>query len=220
MNTASVNLFRSWKMLVAELLVIFLGVYAAFWVENYRDQRDREDRTEQLKQVLVQDLDDYIEVSTVFCEHIDSGLLEWDEARARAETPPPFVFRIYGAEKPPLTTWHAVSQSQAAELLDAGLLYELGFFYNEIEGMGLRYVRYATVTESVVLPGLKRERPVFYTDDNRTLLPEFAAHMDRLREYTTFTRESVDWAACLRDRLASAEDAGTTCRRAIGVSPL
>ena len=81
MNTASVNLFRSWKMLVAELLVIFLGVYAAFWVENYRDQRDREDRTEQLKQVLVQDLDDYIEVSTVFCEHIDSGLLEWDEAR-------------------------------------------------------------------------------------------------------------------------------------------
>ena len=73
MNTASVNLFRSWKTLVAELLVIFLGVYAAFWVENYRDQRDREDRTEQLKQVLVQDLNDYIEVSTVFCEHIDSG---------------------------------------------------------------------------------------------------------------------------------------------------
>ncbi len=138
MNTASVNLFRSWKMLVAELLVIFLGVYAAFWVENYRDQRDREDRTEQLKQVLVQDLDDYIEVSTGFYEHIDSGLLEWEEDRARAETPPPFVFRIYGAEKPPLTTWHVVSQSQVAELLDAGLLFELGFFYDEIEGMGQR----------------------------------------------------------------------------------
>jgi len=49
-------------MLLAELLVVFLGVYSAFWVDNYRDHLDREERTREVISVLKRDLDDQIEV--------------------------------------------------------------------------------------------------------------------------------------------------------------
>jgi hypothetical protein len=205
-------------MLVAELVVVFLGVYGAFWVENFRDQQDREERTGQVIRVLQQDLKDYIEVSGAFNDHIKQGLREWSEARDRGETPPPFVFRVYGAEKPPLSTWEAVRQAQLAELLQANLLYELGFFYNELSGIGDRYVRYAVFTEVEVLPLLKTGSSSFYLEDGSRLLPRFEAHMDRLREYKRLGDGTVAWATCLLGRLESADDTTTACRTDVGVT--
>ena len=214
------KIWRSSRFLVAELVVIFLGVYGAFWVDNYRDQQDREERTEQVIGVLQQDLKDYIEVSEVFIEHIEEGLRNWSNARDRGETPPPFVFRVYGAEKPPQSTWEAVRQSQLAELLQANLLYELGFFYNEIAGVGEKYVRYAEFTESQVLPLLKTGSSGFYSEDGSRLLPRYEAHMDRLREWSSLGNDTVVWATCLLGRLESAGETTTACRTDVGVTTM
>ena len=122
------HISASWRMLLAELLVVFLGVYSAFWVDNYRDHLDREERTREVISVLKRDLDDQIEVGQRFQKYIEDGLREWDEARARGETPVPFVFRIYGAEKPPSAIWEVARQAQLSELLEPNLVFELGFF--------------------------------------------------------------------------------------------
>jgi len=212
------RIWRSSRLLVAELIVVFLGVYGAFWVDNIRDQQNQKARTEQVILVLKQDLKDLISVSGSFNEFIEAGLQEWSNGRARGETPPPFVFRVFGAEKPPLSTWEAVSQSQITELLDANLLYELGFFYNEISGIGDRYVRYAVFTESEVLPLMKQENSIFYTQDGSRLLPQFAAHMDRLREYKDFSVGTVVWASCLLGRIESANELTEVCRTDVGVT--
>lgn len=214
------SLFRSSRMLLAELVVVFLGVYGAFWVDNYRDQQDREERTEEVVGVLLQDLTDLIKVSGGFHEYVEDGLQKWSEARSRGETPPPFVFRIFGAEKPPLTSWAVVSQAQIAELLDAHLVYELGFFYNEISGIGDRYIRYAEFTESEVLPQLKAGNAGFYNEAADRLLPRFEAHMDRLREYNEMSGKIVEWAECLRDRISSVDNSDTICRKEVGITPL
>ena len=115
--------WRSSGMLVAELVVVFLGVYGAFWVDNFRDQQDRKERTEQVILALKQDLKDYIDTAGSFTDHIEVGLQEWSNARDRGETPPPYVFRVYGAEKPPQSTWEVVRQTQLTELLQANLLF-------------------------------------------------------------------------------------------------
>ncbi len=219
MEKRSTQLLRSWKRLAAELVVVFLGVYGAFWVENYRDQQDQIDRTEQVILALQQDLRDYVEVTDAFNKHVEDGLRDWAGARESGEAPAPFVFRIYGAETPPLSTWEVVRQAGLAELLQANLLYELGFFYNEIAGMGARYIRYAEFTESEVLPLAKIGSASFYSADGK-LLPRFAAHMDRLRELGNFMGESVEWASCILERLESADERTATCRRDVGVTPM
>ena len=213
--------WRSSGMLVAELVVVFLGVYGAFWVDNFRDQQDRKERTEQVILALKQDLKDYIDTAGSFTDHIEVGLQEWSNARDRGETPPPYVFRVYGAEKPPQSTWEVVRQSQLTELLQANLLFELGFFYNEISGIGDRYVRYAEFTESEVLPLLKLEGSNnFYMKDGNRGLPLFAAHMDRLREYKNRGGDTVVWATCLLGRLESVEESTEACRTEVGVTIL
>jgi hypothetical protein len=220
MNKPPVSFSRSSRMLLAELVVVFLGVYGAFWVDNIRDERDRSERTVQVVLALQQDLADYAEVSGGFATYIENGLQNWNDAMERGEMPAPFVFRIFGAEKPPVATWEAVRQSELAELLNTNLLYELGFFYNELDGYGERYVRYAVFTESEVLPLMEVGNSGFYTKDGKKLLPRFAAHMDRLREYLQFTAETVVWAECLRDRLESANVSGANCRTNVGITPM
>ena len=210
--------FRSYKMLLAELVVIFLGVYGAFWVDNYRDEQERDERTKQVILVLRQDLEDGIEVGGVFDEAIETGLLEWSIARKKGETPPPYVFRIYGTEKPPLTTWEIVRQTQLSDLLQANLLYELGFYYNELDGVGDKATRYLEFTESQVLPLLKSGSTGFYSDDKSRLLPKFEAHMDRLREWAHLQNDMQVWAACLITRLESADEITEGCRTDVGVT--
>jgi hypothetical protein len=220
MKTPSRVIARSWKMLLAELVVVFLGVYGAFWVEDFREQRDREERTAEVVDVLVQDVDDYIAVSGAFSTYMSDGLQTWDEAYARGEMPPPFVFRIRGAEKPPLTTWEVVNQAQIAELLEPNLLYELGFYYNELSGIGDRFVRYSEFTESEVLPLKLTGSAGFYDDAGDRLLPQFEAHMNRLREYLMVTDDSLIWAECLRDRIKSMDSSNEICRGDVGITPL
>ncbi len=216
----NVNRWGSPRRLVAELAVVFLGVYGAFWVEDFRDQQDRDERTRKVILALQQDLKDYVEVGGGFRDHIEEGLKNWNASRARGETPAPFVFRVFGAEVPPLTTWEAVRQTELAVLIDADLLYELAFYYNEISGMGARYVRYATFTESDVLPQLKLGNSSFYAEDGERLLPRFEAHMDRLDEYLRFTTESITWADCLAKRLENIDRTTEVCRTDVGVTTL
>jgi len=69
------NRWGSSKRLIAELLVVFLGVYGAFWVDNFRDQQDSDERTRKVILALQQDLRDYVEVSGGFRDHIEEGLI-------------------------------------------------------------------------------------------------------------------------------------------------
>lgn len=71
---------------------------------------------------------DYIQVTGGFHAHINNGLADWEAAHGRGEKPPPYVFRIFGVEIPPRTTWDVVLQSQLTDLLESNVLFELGFF--------------------------------------------------------------------------------------------
>ncbi|MDA0681464.1 MAG: hypothetical protein O2880_14145 [Proteobacteria bacterium] len=79
------NIVRTWKILLAELVVVFVGVYGAFWVDNYRDELDRKDRTGEVVAVLLQDLTDLIEVSGSFNDYMQDGLQKWSDAHQRGE---------------------------------------------------------------------------------------------------------------------------------------
>ena len=114
------ELARTGKRLLAELIVVFLGVYGAFWVESYRDRKVQEERTAQVLGALQQDLRDYVDVTGGFYDYVGEGLDEWSQARERGEHPPPFVFRIYGAETPPVTLSANVHETRSTQRIRVG----------------------------------------------------------------------------------------------------
>ena len=195
-----------------ELFVVFVGVYAAVWLENYFDEREQAEQTEKVVAMLREDLEDQARLGGLLVRGVGARLEAWETERQQGAQPIPYVFRVERSETPPVFAWDAVTRSDAVELLDPSLIFDLGFFYSEVEGVGRKLIRYAEFTDSQVMPGVKRGNAWFYAAETGELRPEFSAHMDRLREISRDSGEIAKWAACLVERLEIYAEETESCR--------
>ena len=201
---------RDWPGALFELLIVALGVLLGIQANNWNESREERRRTAQVIGVLRQDLQDGMSVEEKAAAEVDEGLAAFDAARKRGERPAPYVFRIEGADNPPNTAWESVLQTGLADIMDPPLLFELGFFYSERQGIGLRYSHYARFVEDQILPWTND--PAHFYDDSGVLRPEYAANMERLRDWRRFVSVTIKTAHCLNDRLARPAEPGRSCR--------
>jgi hypothetical protein len=207
---------HDWFAVTIDFVIVVLGVYVAVWVSNQQAAREREQRTGKVVAALRQDLRDSIAVEERFDQKLDPALATFNAARERGETPPPVFLRISGSDTPPRSPCLGVLQAQIAELIDPTLLWELCFYYDERDGTGQKFVRYTVFTENEILPRLKDDPRVFYSDDRKRLAPPFDSHMDRLQEWRRDIATLHQWARCLDDRLREPSKAGPSCRPTVG----
>ncbi len=207
---------HDWFAVAVDFFIVVLGVYVAVWVSNQQAARDRQEQTTKVVAALRQDLRDSSAVEQKFDQAIDPALAAFKAARERGETPPPVFLRISGSDTPPRSPCLGVFQARIAELIDPALLWELCFYYDERDGTGQKFVRYAIFTENEILPRLKEDPRVFYTEDRKRLAPAFAAHMDRLQEWRRDIARLHQWALCLDDRLREPSTSGPSCRPSVG----
>ena len=206
----------NWLAVALDFLIVVLGVYVAMWAGDLQASYERRQRTEQVVAALRQDLRDSIAVEAVFEKTLNAAFGAFESARQRGETPPPVFLRISGSDTPPRSPCLGVLQAQLAELIEPALLFELCFYYDERDGTGQKYVRYAVFTENEILPRMKEDSRVFYSQDGKRLAPAFASHMDRLREWRRDIATLHRWARCLDDRLSEPSKPGRSCRPAVG----
>lgn len=207
---------HNWLAVGLDFVIVVVGVYVAVWVGNLQASYERRQRTEQVVAALRQDLRDSIAVEALFEKTMASAFAAFESARQRGETPPPVFLRISGSDTPPRSPCLGVLQTQLAELIEPTLLFELCFYYDERDGTGQKYVRYAVFTENEILPRMKQDSRVFYTDDGKQLAPGFASHMDRLHEWRRDIATLHQWASCLDDRLSEPSKPGRSCRPTVG----
>ena len=207
---------RDWPGALFELVIVALGVLLAIQANNWNESRDQRRRTAQVVAVLRQDLQD----STTFEEkagpEVDAGLAAFEAARRRGEQPIPYYYRIPGSDTPPNTAWESALQTGLADLIDPALLFDLGFFYSEQQGIGLRYSHYARFVEDQVLPWAND--PAHFYDAGGALKPEYAANMERLRDWRNFVTVMISTAHCLDARFARPAEPGPSCRPTYGPS--
>jgi hypothetical protein len=193
-------------------VIVVVGVFIGIQVSNWNAERVAQHRRGQVVDALETNLRDAIAVQDRFVAEIDAGLAVWDAARARGERPAPFTYRIEGSDTAP-DTWTTIEQMGLADLFDPFTLFDLTYYYSELEGVGQKYVRYVLVVEEEVLPGEIAGAETFYAEDGR-LRPRFQANMDRLREYRRDTDVMTKWAQCLVYRLDAERTFEQNCRRA------
>jgi hypothetical protein len=205
---------RDWPAALFELLIVAVGVLLGIEASNWNASRDAAHRSTLAATVLRQDLQDGIRVEDEAGAEVDAGLAAFDAARKRGERPPPYFYRIPGSDNPPNTAWESALQTGLANLIDPRLLFDLGFFYSERQGIGLRYSHYARFVEDQVLPWVND--PAHFYDDKGALRPEYAANMNRLREWRYFISVTVKAARCLDARFARPAETGPSCRADYG----
>ncbi len=204
---------RDWGLVVAELLVVVVGVFIGIQVANWNEARLENVRKTQIVEALTTDLNDAIKVQERFIEQIESGLSEWEQSHARGERPAPYYFRITGSDTAP-DTWGMLQQMQLADLLDPVTLFDLSFYYSRLNGVGRKYIRYVIFVEENVLPYSETDKEIFYEDGKSSLGPTYKANMDRLREFRNESKQLVKWANCLIFRLQADKFFGNSCLRA------
>lgn len=202
---------QNWTAIVIEFLVVLIGVFLAFQLNNWNEERVEAERREGIVGAIVTNTNDSMTVQVRMVNEIEKGLADWEKAHAAGEKPAPYFFRIKGSDTAP-AVWSTFEQMQLTELLDPVTLFDFAFFYSELDGVGRKYIRYVTFVENEVLPRALVGGEVFYAADG-SLLPEFCANMDLLRDFQVETVEQTKWARCLIYRLEAKARFEQSCRR-------
>jgi hypothetical protein len=187
--------------LALELFVVFVGVSAAFALDDYREMRSENERRRAVYLALDRELTQMAEThGPRFQAEMTRQLSAWDEAIARGEKPVPPKFRLPGAERPPTGVWDAAVATGSIELIDPELFYELARFYNRADSAGILYQRYSDGAQTYLWPYLTNGQSAFWAPDGKPRA-EVLASVQRLRDFRDKQGELGREARHLREAL-------------------
>ena len=187
--------------LALELFVVFVGVSAAFAVDDYRDMRSEQQKRAAVYAALDRELTQMAEThGPRFQSEMTRQLNAWDQALAHGEKPLPPRFRLPGAERPPTGVWDAAVATGSIDLIDPELFYELARFYNRADTAGMLYQRYSEGAQTHIWPYLNDGPAAFWGPDGKPRA-EMIASIQRLRDFRQKQGELGQEARQLREAL-------------------
>ena len=185
-HTGSRRLWPSRELvakLALELFVVFVGVSAAFAVDDYREIRSENQRRIAVYSALDRELSQMAETrGPGFQREMTRQLGAWDEALARGLKPLPPTFRLPAAERPPTGVWEAAVATGSIELIDPELFYELARFYIRADSVGMLYQRYSEGAQTNIWPYLEQGPGAFWAADGKPRT-EVLVSVQRLRDF-------------------------------------
>lgn len=183
-----------------ELLVVFIGVSAAFIVDNYREKQERRHETAQIYSVLASSLNDFHVYGDTVYARMQAELNRWDTRDISKYARPP-IYRESGGEGPPVGAWEAMLGSGGIEVIEAQLFWELTVFFNRVQSLRDRYQRYTTLTEAMLMPRLFDGNQGAYVPGTMRIHPEVGAHIELIKIYTIEHEALLDQARILERKI-------------------
>jgi hypothetical protein len=152
---------RTLATIALEILVGFVGVYAAFWLAARHERQEMEERRRQVRVALVEEIRDIKRGSGNAAVGFGRLLAFYDSAFKAGGRPA--LQPMLTSERFDTHIWNATQQSGGLMLLDVPTYMKLSAYYNELargfaEIDGLR-----TRTETVLLPNIDKGPEEFYS---------------------------------------------------------
>ena len=201
---------QDWLAIGIEFVLLVLGVFLGIQVSNWNEGRIEQARTNQVLDAFRADMRDQIRVAGTFGTRAMNGLAAFDAARRHGAKPAPYFIRVRGSDMPPKSVWEVAQQSGLADLVQPRLMVDIGFYYSESDGIGVKFVRYSEFVNERILPYL--DDPSAFYDAHGNLKPEYRQNMQRLREWVEDNGVLAVSAECLLKRFETPKAAGPSCR--------
>lgn len=189
--------------LAAELIIIFVGVTAAFFVENYREEMAAEEDLRQASEGIVEELRHYATRGLVHADSFTASIEAWRAADRAGRRAVPHLYRMPGSPSPPPAAWDATVASGVASQFAPDLRFRLGYFYDEMDGIHVNYGRQLAFIESEVMPRAEIGPGAFYDATGR-FDPAVRVRIDLLDEFADDLRRLSTMAGELADELEAA----------------
>ncbi len=171
----------------AELLLVFVGVYAAFWLNNYQQHRQDADRRDQILASLEQQLREGIESGKTNRAKEERVAAEFQRALDAGEMPPlrPFVFTTDYSP----SDWATMLQSGGVQLLDVQTLLAVRNDESVIRWGVNRMAWYQKLSDELIVPNLDQDISFFYDPATKELRKRFEIYPEALQATVKFANE-------------------------------
>jgi hypothetical protein len=182
-KTFSARLVR-WTV---ELVLVFVGVYAAFWLNNYQQHQQEAKRRDQILASLEQTLRDGIESGKINAAKEEQQAAEFQRALETGEMPPlhPFVFTTdYNPGD-----FATLLQTGGMELLEVETLSALRNDESVIRWGLSRMAHYQKLSDELIVPNLDQDISFFYDPATRKLRKRFEMYPEALQATVKFAHD-------------------------------
>jgi hypothetical protein len=173
---------------VAELVLVFVGVYTAFWLSNYQQHRQDSERRDRILAYIEQTLSEGIESSKDNrAKEQEPEAAEFRRALDAGEMPPvrPFVF-ITDYSPSDLAT---MLQSGGVQLFDVQTLKALRSDESVIRWGLQRMARYQKLSDDLIVPNLDQDISFFYDPATKKLRRQFEIYPQALEARVNFAHQ-------------------------------
>jgi len=171
----------------AELVLVFVGVYAAFWLNNYQQHREDAERRDRILASIERTLREGIESNKTSRAKQQQQAAEFRRALDAGQMPPlrPFVFTTDYSPG----DFAALLQSGGIQLLDLETLTALRNDETIIR-WGLSWMaRYTKLSDELIMPNLDQDISFFYDPATKKLRKRFEMYPDALDATVRFANE-------------------------------
>jgi hypothetical protein len=181
---ARFSTFGGW---VAELVLVFVGVYAAFWLSNYQQRRQDAERRDRILASIERTLREGIESGKINRAKEEREAAEFQRALDAGEMPSlhPFVF-ITDYSPGDFAT---MLQSGGIQLLDLETLTALRNDESVIRWGLSRMARYQKLSDELIVPNLDQDISFFYDPATRKLRKRFDIYPEALEATVKFAND-------------------------------
>ncbi|SRR6266446_6391060 len=172
---------------VAELVLVFVGVYAAFWLSNYQQHRQDAERRDQILASLEQQLREGIQSGKINRANQEQRAAEFRRALNAGEMPPlqPFVFTTDYSP----SDWATMLQSGGVQLLDVQTLMAVRNDESVIRWGLSRMAWYQKLSDELIVPNLDQDLSFFYDPATKKLRKRFEIYPEALEANVKFANE-------------------------------
>jgi len=171
----------------AELVLVFVGVYGAFWLNNYQEHREDAGRRDQILASLEQQLQEGIKSGKANRAEEEQESAEFQRALDAGEMPAlqPFVFTTDYSP----TDWATMLQSGGVQLLDVRTLMAVRYDESVIRWGLSRMEWYQKLSDELIVPNLDQDISFFYDPATKKLRKRFEIYPDALKARVKFANE-------------------------------
>src|SRR5712671_524773 len=176
--------FGGW---VAELVLVFVGVYAAFWLSSFQQHRENARRRDQILASLEQEFLKGIESGKIAEAREERQAEEFRRALDAGEMPPlhPFVFTTDYSPGDIAT----LLQSGGVQLLDVKTLMALRELESVIRWGLSDMQRYQRLSDELIVPNLDQDIFFFYDPATKKLRKRFEIYPQALEATVKFAHD-------------------------------
>jgi nitrogen fixation-related uncharacterized protein len=172
---------------VAELLLVFIGVYAAFWLNNYQQHQQDAERRDRILASIERTLRDGIESNKTNRAEQEREAAKFRRAVDTGEMPPlhPFVFTTdYNPGD-----FATMLQAGGIQLLDLETLTALRSDESVIRWGLSRMARYQKLSDDLIVPNLDQDVSFFYDPATKKLRKRFEIYPEALDARLKFAND-------------------------------